>query len=87
MKIIDWIADLIVELFRGLGLIIRDVHQFFKRRVGVRIWWIYLLLIFVAFLWATGQLWGIIISLLTLAIVLFGLWLMVKPLLGGKKKK
>ena len=87
MKIIDWIAEAIVELGRGLGLIIRDVHQFFKRRVGARIWWIYLLLIFVVFLWATGQLWGIVISLLALAIVLFGLWLMIKPLLRGKKKK
>jgi len=83
VRFINWLRDVTT----GFGLIICDVHQFFRRRIGARIWWIYFLLIFVAFLWATGQLWNIIIQLLTLAIILFGLWLMIKPLFGGKKKK
>lgn len=81
------IGQFVAELGRGLGLILRDIHRLFYRKIGARIWWVYLAAIFVAFLWATGQLWAILAQILTLLIICLGIGLMFRSLFRKKKKK
>jgi len=81
-----FIGRVLVELGRGLGLIVRDIHRALYRRLRARVWWIYLGVAFVIALWQTGQLWNLVASILTLIIVLAGLWLIIRaPFRGGKK--
>ncbi len=80
-------GNILADVFRGLGLIIRDVHRFFYRRIGARIWWAYIGIAFVICLWVTGQLWNVLLQILT-AIILIGLiWLLVTAPFKGKAKK
>lgn len=73
------------EFGRGFSLIIRDIHGFFYRRLGARIWWIYIGIVVIIFLWLTGQLWNLVFQVLTLVIVIGGLWLMVSSFFKRKK--
>jgi len=80
----------LVELGRGFGLIVRDIHQFLYRRLKARTWWIYIGVAFIALLWATGQLWNFILQILTF-IILIGLFLLIgraalRKLFGGVKQ-
>ena len=78
----------ITVLGHGLGLILRDVHRFLRRRMHDRVWLLYLIVVGIPVLLITGLLWQVVSALLTLVIVLFGFWLMVKTLVrGGRRSK
>jgi len=87
MNALEWIGRAVWEVCRGLGLIIRDIHRFFYRRLGARIWWIYIIIALVLLLWATGQLWNFVFSILTLALVLFGLYLIITAPFRGRRRE
>lgn len=76
-RVMRFVGRALLELGRGLGLLVRDAHRALYRRHRARLWWYYGGAGFGGYLWLTGQLWHFIFSLLTLAIVCFGLWLMV----------
>lgn len=76
-RAMQFLGRAILELLRGLGLLVRDAHQALYRRWRARVWWWYAGAGLVAYLWATGQLLEIIFSLMVLALVCWGLWLMV----------
>jgi len=76
-RVMRFIGRAMLELLRGLGLLVRDIHQALYRRWRARVWWWYAGAGFVLYLWRTGQLVEFIFSLMVLALVCYGLWLMV----------
>jgi len=91
MRALRFIGRVLVELGRGLGLIVRDIHQFFYRRLGARMWWIYIGIAFVTALIVTGRFWNLVIQVL--GFVLFiGLlfWVgrhLLRAMFGGGRRE
>ncbi len=90
MRALRFVGRTLVELGRGFGLIVRDIHQFLYRRLKARTWWIYIGVAFVVALLATGQLWNFVLQILTF-IILIGLFLLIgkaalRKLFGGVKQ-
>lgn len=85
-RVLRFFGRALWELVRGLGLIGRGIHRALYRRYRARLWWYYVWTGLGVYLYLTGQLREVIFALLTLAIVLFGLWLMVTaPFRAGRR--
>ena len=92
MRVLRFIGRAILELGRGLGLILRDIHRALYRRLRARLWWIYLGVAFVVLLWLTGQFWNLILQVLTFILIFGLLWLAGKNILraifgGGRERR
>lgn len=76
-RVLRFLGRALLELVRGAGLLLRDLHRALHRRWGARVWWWYLGGGFVLYMLRTGQLMELIASLAVLGLVCYGLWLMV----------
>jgi len=83
------IGRALIELGRGFGLIVVDIHRFLYRRLKARVWWMYIGVAFIATLAATGQLLTFLLQVLTM-LVFLGVCLYIgkaalRRLFGGGK--
>ena len=70
----------VIDVLRGAGFLIQDVHRALYRKFNARIWWGYFAVALVLLLWRNGQLGYVFFNLLTLGVVLIGLRALLSPL-------
>ena len=80
------LGGLIWGLVRGLVLILRDLHRALYHQFHERIWWYYAGAGIVGYLYLTNQLWNFIVYGLYLAIIWFGLRMMISALLRNQRR-
>ena len=78
---------ILTDIFRGFGMIFRDIHNWLYARLGARVWVGYIVALFIFWLWATGQLVRVVTTLLLIAVLVFAAWLILRELFRIKKKK